>query len=308
MSRLRVLYFGMEGVFSRAPLLALLDAGIEIAAVVVSRPTGLTISGIAPCRLVPPARRPRDLAMLNTPAEQSIIGLAWRHGIPVLEVASPRDGETLAAVRHLAPDLFCVACFPRLLPPVLLGLPRHGALNVHPSLLPAYRGPAPLFWVFHDGLEQAGITVHVLDEGADTGDIVAQAPLTLPDGISYEAAEQRCAEEGARLLLGAVRQMERGALPRRPQPFGPAPTAPAPTAADFEITPQWSARRAFNFIRGLAAWEQPIILESGDRQMRVREAVTFDATAVRRHFIECDGPYMRVLCCPGVLTVLPWER
>src|SRR5438067_10696883 len=198
---LRVLFFGMEGRFSRAPLAALLVAELEVCAVVVPRPAGVAGDG-APLRVLPPPeRRPRELPLATAASEPTIVGLAWAHGVPVLEVGRLAHPETLTALHDLRPDVLCVACFPRLLPRELLDLARHGGLNVHPSLLPAYRGPAPLFWVFHghtshspsastslpvrsastdarpgahlwlpnEGLGNAGVTVHVLDERADTG-------------------------------------------------------------------------------------------------------------------------------------------
>ena len=271
---MRVLFFGMEGRFSRAPLAALLAAELEVCAVVVPCPAGVAGEG-APLRVLPPPRRrPRELPIATAASEPTIVGLARAHGVPVLEVGRLVHPETLTALHDLRPDVLCAACFPRLLPRELLDLARHGGLNVHPSLLPAYRGPAPLFWVFHgqtsharsgstssfvestgadaqlgaplwlpnEGLRNAGVTVHLLDDRADTGDIVAQAPIVLPDGITYSTAERACSQEGARLLVEALEAIAAGSLTRRPQPHIDLPTAPVPTDADFVITPDWSAR------------------------------------------------------------------
>lgn len=303
MSGLRVVFFGMEGLFSRAPLAALLAAGHEVCGVVVPRLAG--VSGLGqPVRIIaPPARRPHDLRLLARHDEQTIIGMAWERGIPVLEVGRLPHEDTLAALRGLRPDALCVACFPRLLPPVLLEVARHGALNVHPSLLPQYRGPAPLFWVFHDGLERAGVTIHLMDATADTGDIVAQSPVRLADGIGYSAAERICAEEGGRLLVDALGAMASGTLVRRPQPGGPFPSAPVPADRDFVITPAWPARRAFNFVRGLAEWERPILIVAGHERFIVREAVSFDEAARMSEPIQHHGDRIAVQCSPGTLTI-----
>src|SRR5919202_1573833 len=250
---LRVLFFGMEGRFSLAPLAALLAAELEVCAVVVPRPTGVAGDG-APLRVLPPPRRrPRALPLVAMRSEPTIVGLAWAHGVPVLEVGRLAHPETLTALHDLRPDVVCVACFPRLLPRELLDLVRHGGLTVHPALLTAYRGPAPLFWVFHghtshapsastsapvqstrvegadarpaaplwlsnEGLGNAGVTVHLLDDHADTGDIVAQAPIVLPDGITYGAAELICSLEGARMLVEALEALAAGRSMRTPQP------------------------------------------------------------------------------------------
>src|SRR2546423_6168718 len=302
----------MEGRFSRAPLAALLAAECTVGAVVVPRPTGVAGDG-APLRvLLPPRRRPHALPLVAVRSESTIVGLAWAHGVPVLEVGRLAHPETLTALHDLRPDVLCVACFPRLLPRELLDLARHGGLNVHPSLLPAYRGPAPLFWVFHgqttsharaastsspvqptradarpdaplwlpnEGLGNAGITVHLLDDHADAGDVVAQAPIVLPDGITYCSAERVCSHEGARLLIDALAALAAGSLMRTPQPHIDLPTAPVPTDADFVITPDWSARRAFNFIRGVEEWGRPMTISIGDEHFVVREAVSYDEAA-----------------------------
>jgi methionyl-tRNA formyltransferase len=250
---MKAIFFGMECRFSRPTLAALLAVGIDVRAVVVPRPRSVRAGASgAPIRRLEPPRPARGLALPAVSTERSILGLAGAASVPVFEVGRLAHEETLAVLRDPRPDVIVVACFPRLLPPALLDLPRHGALNVHPSLLPAYRGPQPLFWIFHDGLEHAGVTVHLMDSGADTGDIMAQQPLALPDGISYAGAEQRCAEVGARLVVEAARGLDTGTLARRPQPGVGISYAPAPRPEDFVVAPDWSARRAFNFTRGMA--------------------------------------------------------
>ncbi len=249
---MRVIFFGMECRFSRPTLTALLTGGIDVRAVVVPRPPSVGVGASdAPIRRLAPPRPARGLALPTASTERGILGLAGTADIPIFEVGRLAHEETIAVLRGLQPDVIVVACFPRLLPPALLDLPRHGALNVHPSLLPAYRGPQPLFWIFHDGLEHAGVTIHLMDSGADTGDIVVQRPLALPDGVSYADAEQLCAEEGARLVVEAVRGLDKGTLARRPQPATGISYAPAPRVEDFVVAPDWSARRAFNFMRGM---------------------------------------------------------
>jgi methionyl-tRNA formyltransferase len=332
---LRVLFFGMEGRFSHAPLAALLAAELEVCAVVVPRPAGVAGDG-APLRVLPPPRRrPRELRLATAASEPTMVGLAWAHGVPVLEVGRLAHPETLTALHDLWPDVLCVACFPRLLPRELLDLARHGGLNVHPSLLPAYRGPAPLFWVFHgqtshspsastsapvqatradaqpvvplwlpnEGLSNAGVTVHLLDERADTGDIVAQAPIVLPDGITYSTAERVCSREGARLLVEALEAIAAGSLRRTPQPHIDLPTAPVPTDADFVITRDWSARRAFNFIRGLGEWGRPMTIAVGDARFSVRETVSYDEEATMSAPMQRVDRHIRIRCSPGVLAV-----
>ena len=273
---MRILFFGMEGVFSPAPLVHLLQSEFTVCGVVVPAPRNLLWPD-APSlrRLAPPRLITSDLPLLMAPPEKTVVGLAWDADVPMFEVRRLKRAETLAALAALQPDALAVACFPRLLPPALLDLAPHRAFNVHPSRLPQYRGPEPLFWTFHDELDHAAVTIHLMDAGADSGPIAAQTPVHLPDGIGYEQAQRLGAEVGAHLLLSVLRASRDGTLALYPQSEEGASAAPVPGPEDFVITPQWSARRAYNFARGVTEWRQPIVFDTGPASFIIREAVGF---------------------------------
>jgi methionyl-tRNA formyltransferase len=292
---MRVLFFGMDGSFSRAPLDALLGAGIEVCAVLLPARRG---APFAVRRLDPPP--PAGPIPLFAPAEQQgIASRAWQRGLPLFELAQEAAPEPLALLASLAPEAACVACWPRRIPPALLELPPRGFLNLHPSLLPAYRGPEPLFWTLRDGA-RAGVTVHFMDAALDTGDIAAQAPLELPDGIPLAEAERRCAAAGAALLVETLARLEAGTLERQPQPPGGS-YAGAPSAADFALDASWPARRAFNFMRGADEWGQPFTLAAGDETLRLRAALSYDPIATLDAPFERAGHTVRARFSPGVL-------
>jgi methionyl-tRNA formyltransferase len=292
----RLVFMGMGGRFSLIPLRALLAAGANVAAVIVPA-EGERFAGLRPLR--PTAPPPSELPLLFSPVASNIINLAWEKGIPVFEVSRP-DGESLAGLQALQPDLLCVACFLRLLPAGWLACPPLGGLNLHPSLLPAYRGPVPLFWQLRAGESQTGVTLHFMDEGADTGDIVAQTAVPLPDGISGMQAEQLLAEAGARLF---VENLRRPMLPRRPQPAIDS-YQPVPGAADGLIPTTWRARRAHNFIRGAAEWG-PFVIDAGGKLLVVQEAVGFDPAGVLGEpYRVGEGGQIWVQFSPGVLHVI----
>jgi methionyl-tRNA formyltransferase len=158
-----------------------------------------------------------------------------------------------------------------------------------------------LFWIFRQGKRETGVTLHFLDEGLDTGDIVFQAPVALPDGISGTEADRRCARRGAELMVDAVRQLQVGDLPRRPQPAGGS-YYPWPTTADFRIqAATWSARRAFNFMRGTAEWNQPYVIEVAGGEVVVRTAVAYYEDKVLDQPLVENGRDLWVQCSPGVL-------
>jgi methionyl-tRNA formyltransferase len=243
----RVVYLGALGPFSYAPLAALLAAGVPVCAVVVARAhrqtalpgaplpggTGITHEGVR--RLVPAPRMPTALPLLDAGTSRTIVDLAWEHDIPVLEVGGPTDPACRAALAAAAPDVICVACFPQILPPALLALPRFGCLNLHPSMLPAHRGPAPLFWAFRAGETRTGVTVHIMDERIDAGDLLFRKSLEIPEGIDGRSLEEACAAQGAELMVEAVGSLTVVEMIRRPQNEAEASYESWPTLADLEV-------------------------------------------------------------------------
>ncbi|GAC1435569.1 MAG: hypothetical protein NVSMB65_09570 [Chloroflexota bacterium] len=300
MSHQRVLFFGMEGTFSREALAVLLGAGCPVCAVVVPR-GAVPGAGAAPVRL---PRRRQALPVLGASRTPTLASMAAGAGVPVVEVGQIRHPAVLAALGDLRPTVIGVACFPWLLPGALLRLPVHGAVNVHPSLLPSYRGPAPLFWIFHDGLDHAGVTVHVMTGQADAGPSLRQSSLPLPAGIASAEAERLLAREGGRWLGDAIGALHARMARPVEQQVVEAPRAPLPGAGDLVVTAGWSARRAFNFIRGLRDWERPVVVQVGTASFPVLDAESYEATAtlpvpLRR----LGGNRMLVRCTPGTVTV-----
>ncbi|MBK9715139.1 MAG: hypothetical protein IPO81_28205 [Kouleothrix sp.] len=296
-SDLRIVFLGMICDSSTAVLEVLLAAGLQVCAVVVAAARGAAAGPIA--ALAPP-RAASPLAIASPFLERNIAHLAWERGVATFELRQPGAPEARQALADLRPDLACVACFPRRIPAPLLAVPRLGFLNMHPSLLPAHRGPEPLFWTFRAGERQAGATIHFMDEGLDTGDIVAQAPLDLPDGISGAAAERRCAMLGGRLMAEALAALAAGALERRPQPPGGSYES-WPGPQHWRIGAEWPARRAFNFMRGTAEWRRPYIIDAGGRELLIEAAIDYDADASLGVPLARVGDEVRIQCAPGVL-------
>lgn len=297
MPTFRVLFLGMTNQTSAALLEALLQAGIDVCGVllVAERAAG------PPIARVQPAHSPLPIA--NPFLERTVVQVAWERGLPVFELREPGAPEALAQVAELRPDVACVACFSQRIPPALLAIPRLGFLNMHPALLPEHRGPAPLFWIFRSGEQAGGVTIHFMDAGLDTGDIVAQTPLALPDGISGEVAEQRCDALGARLMLDSLQGLRDGTLVRWPQPAGGG-YQPWPTQGDWRISTSWTARRAFNFIRGTAEWGQPYLVLAGDQQIALATAVAYHPNEVLGQAFVRVGDQVAIQFAAGTL----WAR
>lgn len=272
----RALFFGMQGNFSAPFLTALLDSGIEIAAVVVP---ASPLPGTSPPAIQRRAR-PRFmrtiLPLAHSSLHSSILQTAWARELPVWEVLRLADRETLATLAAYQPDVICVACFSLRIPRAVIALPRLGCLNVHPALLPANRGPVPLFWTFRAGLATTGVTIHLIDEGMDSGDILAQETLPIPDGISYDELEHKCTLQGKALLARTVWHLYAGHVVRMPQDPTLSSYHPFPADADFVIpAEEWNARHVYNFICGIHSWENPLVLQSGTKTFQVQDAIAY---------------------------------
>lgn len=299
-----VVFFGMWGVLSLLPLRRLLDAGVVVRAVVV--PDAARAGGVREVR--PPAARGR---LPRAPLGRTVVDLAWEREIPVLEVGA-LSGAAVDAVRRFAPDLVVVSCFPLRFPDALLGLPPLGCLNLHPSLLPRNRGPAPLFWAFREeapeGELQGGATVHLMAGELDAGPIVAREGFAVADGTTGGDLELRAAALGAELMARAVRGLADGTLTPRAQDEAAATAYPWPRAGDFVIPTDRSARWAYNFIRGTAGWGHPHVVVADGRPYRVRAARAYEPTEDPGAPVVDAGDVggarlLRVRCSPGVLTI-----
>ncbi len=272
--RPRVLFFGMQGDFSTPSLQALLASDIDVCAVVVpvSPVPGLKQPAIQ--RRDQPRGVRSALPLLSL--HPSIIEMTWKQNIPVWEVRRLSDTTTHEILASYKPDILCVACFSQRIPRSIIDLPRLGCLNVHPSLLPANRGPVPLFWTFRNGEHETGVTIHFLDETMDTGDILAQERIKVPDGISYAQLETQCAMTGGTLLADVVQELCKGNITRIVQDATKSSYYSFPTEKDFIVYPQeWDAQHVYNFINGIGHWDNPVELHIGEHMFLTRECASY---------------------------------
>jgi methionyl-tRNA formyltransferase len=296
---MRVIFCGTLCTFSTAPLRLLIEAGHDLCAIVI--PTDRSISGRPIAPLSPP--RLTAIPLVESTSAPSIVSLAWEREIPVYQVNRLAAAETLDTLAQLQAAVACVACFPKRIPSSLLGVPHHGFMNIHPSLLPRYRGPYPLFWMLRHGERRFGVTIHFMDEDWDSGDIAAQAEVDLPDGISGDEADSTLSEYGAELLLEVLKQLKNDQLERRPQPPGGSYYS-TPEAADFEIETTWSAQRAFNFMRGTGEWQRAYPIDIAGQRFNLQQALFYSSHEV------LDQPYLLwrdqidIQFAPGVLRAL----
>lgn len=144
----------------------------------------------------PDRRRGRGLARGFSDIKAYSLKKCW----PILQPSSLKDDTAIQQFMDLQPDIVVVAAYGLLIPPEMLSVPKHGFLNIHPSLLPKYRGPSPVSSAILDGVEETGVSIMLLDEGFDTGPVVAQEATKILPGEKADALTQRLFEMGARLL------------------------------------------------------------------------------------------------------------
>lgn len=204
------------------------------------------------------ARGERVVAVVtheDDPAEgdwfQSVAEIARAHRLPVLSPRSPNTSETRDALASFRADVFLSVWYRRLLGPELLALPGAAALNLHGSLLPAYRGRAPLNWVLVNGESRTGVTLHHMAAEADAGDVVAQEPIDIDPHDTALTLYHRMVKVGVDLLVQGYPAVVDGTAPRIPQDGSRATVFGRRRPEDGRIRWDWPAQRVANMIRAV---------------------------------------------------------
>ena len=230
---MRLVYMGTPH-FAVEPLRALAAAGHDIAGVVT--------------RTDKPAGRGRTLAA--PPVKLA----AQELGIAVLQPARVRDPEFIGALRKIGPEAIIVAAYGQILPGGILTLPKFGCINIHASLLPAYRGAAPINWAIVRGEHETGNTIMLMDEGMDTGAILMQESIPIGPEDTAGMLTEKLASLGARLITKALPLIASGSITPVAQDGTKATMAPLLKKGDGLIDWDLSAGEIHNRVRGLAPW------------------------------------------------------
>ena len=241
---MRILFMGTPDIAADS-LAALLDAGHEVCAVFTRRdkPVG------------------RKQILTAPPVKQ----LAQSHDIPVYQPRTLRDGSSDALIEQLAPDIIVVVAYGCIIPPQLLHIAKYGCINLHVSLLPKYRGSAPIQWAVLNGDAETGVSIMQLDEGLDTGDVLMVEPVAIdPEETSGELFD-RVSAVGAKTLVDALAKIEAGQLTPVPQDHSKATLAPplSKDTARFSFTED--AAHIHNWVRGMNPWPTAWFEQDGKR-------------------------------------------
>jgi methionyl-tRNA formyltransferase len=188
------------------------------------------------------------------PQPSPVKTLARRLGLPVLQPERARDEKFIAELRALQPDLIVVAAYGQILPQRILDLPRHGCLNVHASLLPRYRGAAPIQWAIANGDTGTGVTIMKMDAGLDTGPMVAQRRTAIQPADDSATLHDRLARLGAELLAETIPGYVAGKIQPAPQPAEGVSHAPKIKKEDGRIDWNLPAKTIWNRLRAFTPW------------------------------------------------------
>jgi len=280
---LRLFYIGSAGPLSRQPLEYLLSAGLDVCGVGLDpSPSGHTLSS--------PTLALHDIDSLDV--------LARTKDLPVVDLTQPL-AEVLHEISRLQPDAILVSCYARKLPDELLDLAPLGAFNIHPSRLPAFRGPTPLFWQFRSGTQLFGLSLHRMTSQIDAGPVLARQSVSMPDGITMTVAIVRLSGLIAPLLedgLAAIRAGELGVE----QNSIDASYQGYPDIADFAVSVEWTAQRLFNFMHATVHMGQAYPCQVEGRRVLLRHALSYSSDQeISTQAVE--NQTIRVFCTSGTL-------
>jgi methionyl-tRNA formyltransferase len=277
---MRIIFFGTPS-FAIPPLNALLHAGEEVVAVVTQ----------------PDKRKGRDRLLSPPPVKE----VAVEKGIQVLQPVNFKDASFPDALNNLKPDLIVVVAYGKILPLRILSLPVHGCINIHASLLPKYRGAAPIQWAIIKGEKKTGITTMLMDEGLDTGDILLQKELEISPDDTADTLGKRLSETGASLLIKTIEHLKDGTFCPVPQTGTPS-YAPPLKKEDGRINYRSAAEDIRNMVRGMYPWPCAYCYLNGER-IKITRVSVFDGSGLPGR-IEKAGDELIVGTGAGLLSII----
>jgi methionyl-tRNA formyltransferase len=229
--------------------------------------------------------------------------LAEKHGIPVLQPQKIKTEEFYNTLKNFSPELVCVAAYGKILPKNILDLPAHGCVNVHASILPKYRGAAPINWAIIRGEKVTGITTMKMDEGMDTGDMLLKKEIPIEDEDTGETLSEKLSHIGAELLIETLNLLKEGKLNPIPQDHSQATYAPMLKKEDGKIDWSKSAEEIRNLIRGALPWPGAYTMLDG-KLLKIYKANISNGVGNPGEVIQSDSGILRIATGSGALDIL----
>lgn len=244
--------------------------------------------------------KPKNRGMKLQPPPVKVVALD--HDIPVFQPTKLRDGAALETIQSLAPDLIVVAAYGRILPQEILDYPKLGCINVHSSLLPKYRGSAPIHWAILNGDEESGVTIMHMALALDAGDIISQTVTPIDPDETVETLHDRLAHMGAKLLVETVGSIGDGTAVRTPQQEDLVTHAPMLSRALSPMDFTRPARELHNQVRGLIPWPAAVT-ELGGARCKIFSTSVLEETTGKAPgaVIAADKKGLKLACGGGTV-------
>jgi methionyl-tRNA formyltransferase len=291
MAKLRILFMGTAGL--SCPSLKALVAFPDFSVVaVVTQPD-----------------RPKGRELRPQPSPVKTVALEL--GLPVLQPERARNEGFIDVLAELKPDIIVVVAYGQILPQAILDIPRFGCINVHTSLLPQYRGAAPIQWAIVNGEVETGVTIMKMDAGLDTGDILLQESTPIFSEDNSETLHDRLAQMGAAVLLRTIPDYVGGDLLPRPQPGDGGSYAPRIKKEDGHIEWNHPAQAILNRLRGLTPWPGVFsFLEDGPRKhlLKIWQAEVVYGAGEPGRILLAERSGITIACGERALRILSLQR
>jgi len=281
MTGMRIIFMGTPD-FACPTLATLIERGEQVVAV-VTQPD-----------------RPKGRGQQTLPPPVKV--LAQEHGIPVFQPVKVRHPEAIDEIRSLNPDLIVVVAFGQILPKALLDIPKHGCINVHASLLPYYRGAAPLNWCIINGETETGVTTMMMDVGLDTGDMLLKRSTPIDPDEDTRSLHDRLCQIGAELLGETLDELAAGRLV--PEKQDDALTCYAPMLKKEDGLIDWSkdAATVKNLVRGMTPWPGAYSYLD-DKLLKVYRVQTATGTGTPGSVLSAGRDGIEVACGEGSIII-----
>ena len=278
---MRIIFFGTP-LFAVPSLKALLNSGHEVLAVVTQ----------------PDKQSGRGRHMTACPVKQE----AQKTGLMILQPQKVKEAAFAEKLKPLNPDCIVVAAYGQILPPEIIHLPRYGCINVHASLLPKYRGAAPISRAIINGDDTTGITTMLMDEGMDTGPTLLQTEIEIEEGDTAGSLSDKLSRLGAEILIKTLTGLEQEAIKPVPQ-SGDASYAFMLKKTDGLILWSKPARELCNFIRGMNPWPGAYSFLNGKR-VKILKAAALDGSGASGLVIKAAQNELTVGAGEGLVSIL----
>ena len=260
------------------------------------------------CAVITQPDKPRGRGYTLTPPPVKVCAL--EAGIPVYQPQTLKDEAFATLLSEIAPDVIVVVAYGKILPENVINYPKHGCINVHGSLLPEYRGAAPMQRAIIDGKRETGITTMVMADGIDTGDMLLTGKITIEANDNFETVHDKLGECGAKVLLETLKELRAGRLTRIPQDDSLATYAAKIEKSDCVIDFSRTANEVHDQIRGLSPIPLAFTHTPDGNMLKViaSEVSERSTTAPAGTVVSLEGGKITVACGTGavsLLTVLP---